>query len=85
MFGKNISKDWRQQLLTAKWRCSSIVPKEITMAKDITEKDITKAMKSFGNKVKARSAQNQDHVIRQLRAEMNRLRPQAARLLYGKP
>lgn len=53
------------------------------MAKDITEKDIAAAIKSFGAKVKTRPAQSQEYVIKTLRAEMDRLRPQAKRLLYG--
>jgi hypothetical protein len=51
--------------------------------KDITQKDVNRAMKAFGLKVKEQSASRQDFIIAKLREEMDRLRPQAARLLHG--
>ncbi len=55
------------------------------MRKDITEKDIKRAMKEFGEQVKAQANSRQDMVINKLREEIDRLRPQAQRLLHGEP
>ena len=51
--------------------------------KDITDKDIDRAMKAFGEQVKALSAARQDFVMAKLEQEMARLRPHATRLLNG--
>jgi len=56
---------------------------EEPMRKDITEKDIKRAMKEFGVQVKAQANSRQDMVITKLREEIDRLRPQAQRLLHG--
>ena len=53
------------------------------MRKDITEKDINRAMKEFGVQVKAQANNRQDMVIAKLRKEIDRLKPQAQRLLHG--
>lgn len=52
--------------------------------KDITEKQINKALRGFGKHVKAQAERRPGEVIRKLRAEIERLRPHADRLLYGK-
>lgn len=54
------------------------------MKRDITDKDIRKAMAAFGVEVKAQSEARQDMVIGKLREEIARLIPQTKRLLYGK-
>lgn len=51
---------------------------------DVTEKQINKALKDFGKHVKAQAARRPGEVIQKLRAEIERLRPHADRLLYGK-
>lgn len=56
---------------------------EDPMRKDITEKDINRAMKEFGVQVKAQANNRQDMVIAKLRKEIDRLKPQAQRLLHG--
>lgn len=55
------------------------------MRKDVTEKDIKKAMKEFGLQVNMQARTRQDMVIAKLREEIDRLRPQAQRLLHGEP
>jgi uncharacterized small protein (DUF1192 family) len=52
--------------------------------KDITDKEIKKAMAAFGSQVKAQAAARQDVVIGKLREEIARLKPQMKRLLHGK-
>lgn len=53
------------------------------MRRDITEKDIKMAMKEFGVQVKMQANCRQDMVISKLKDEIDRLRPQAQRLLHG--
>lgn len=52
---------------------------------DIADEAINRALKDFGSHVAAQSAARQDAVIAKLRAELNRLRPHADRLIYGTP
>lgn len=56
---------------------------ENAMRRDITEKDIKMAMKEFGVQVKMQANCRQDMVISKLKDEIDRLRPQAQRLLHG--
>jgi len=51
---------------------------------DITDKKIRKAMAAFGVQVKTQAAARQDMVIHKLRAEIERIKPLAERLLHGK-
>ena len=52
--------------------------------RDITEKDIKRALKAFGVEVKQQTAARQDQVIAKLRQEIERLRPHAERLIHGR-
>ena len=52
--------------------------------KDLTQKNIDKAMKAFGEQVKKQSANRRAFVEAKLEEEMARLRPLAKRLIYGK-
>jgi len=52
--------------------------------RDISEDDIQRAMKAFGEEVKAKAAARQDAVIARLREEIARVRPITARLLQEK-
>ena len=61
-----------------------LFPGESAMKKDITQKDIDKAMKAFGKQVKAQSAGRRGFVQAKLEEEMAKLRPQASRLIHGK-
>jgi hypothetical protein len=54
------------------------------MKNDVTQKDIDRAMKAFGEHVRAQSANRRNFVAAKLEEEMARLRPQAERLIYGK-
>jgi len=51
---------------------------------DITDDDIKRAMRAFGEDVKAKAAARQDNVIARLREEIARVRPFTARLLQEK-
>lgn len=53
------------------------------MTNDFTEKDIKNDLRAFGVHVKELAENRQGMVIAKLRAEINRLRPQAYRLLHG--
>ncbi len=53
------------------------------MLRDITEKDIQRAIRAFGIEVKARSTARQEYVIARLRKEIARVRPFTERLLRG--
>lgn len=50
---------------------------------DDIDEVIDRAMAAVGKQVAAQSASRQDFVIAKLRAELDRLRPHADRLIYG--
>ena len=73
-----------QSVLTRNHSNAILLVGDSAMQKDITQKDINKAMKAFGKQVKAQSARRREFVKARLEDEMAKLRPQAARLIYGK-